>query len=294
VITSDNSCEFEPIIVEIIFKLPLLISGIIFFNHNVRDELSKGVKSLDIFLDDKKLNNNNRIILHKGIGLRSEECCQKIKFPIINYTFTEEELLPFREFKPASLSINQDYETPYLPSGFIFKFSLISSWGDETYIGLKRIDFFDQNGNSILKYLSPKIISLDSCENSNLKILMHSQEGALFSFNSKKFLQNEDKNIPSIFYIFERPVCLSYIQIWNYSNSCKSGVREIIISADEVLIYKGFVGKAETEETSNCFFFTSDKTITGNISQKVYSENIKEKQYSFMENSALNVNLLLN
>jgi len=99
-------------------------------------------------------------VLRKGIGENNVDFSQKITFPYKMNQLTEEEIEPFQNIKPASLIYNQDFETPYLPTGFNLKLSLISNWGDPKYIGFSRITLYDQCGNEILAKNFPKIIQL--------------------------------------------------------------------------------------------------------------------------------------
>ena len=50
----------------------------------------------------------------------------------------------------------QDYETPLLPSGHIFRLMVYSSWGDRYYVGLDQVEFYDSEGQRIS--LSPRQI----------------------------------------------------------------------------------------------------------------------------------------
>ncbi len=232
IIHSPDFCEFEDILIEIVFKKYTALNGIIFWNYNEKGELNKGVKQISLLIDNKKLSQNSNIVLRKGIGEQCNNYCQIIKFPLINYIYKDEELLPFKEYKPASLLYYQDFDTPYLPSGYIYKFSLISNWGDENFIGFKKIEFYDQNGHSVLRYLTPKILSFPVETDLN-----NPSDGFLASFISSKFIENEDKETNKVFFIFERPISLSYIQMWNFSEPSKIGVREIIITCDDNIIF---------------------------------------------------------
>lgn len=99
-------------------------------------------------------------MLRKGIGEDNVDYSQTITFPYKLIALTEEEIEPFQNMKPASLIYNQDFETPYLPTGFSLKLSLISNYGDPKYIGLTKMNLYDQCGNETLAKFNPKIIQL--------------------------------------------------------------------------------------------------------------------------------------
>ena len=66
------------------------------------------------------------IVLRKGIGEENVDYAQTILFPYKFNNLNDEEIEPFLNNKPASLIYGQDFETPYLPTGFNLKINLRS------------------------------------------------------------------------------------------------------------------------------------------------------------------------
>jgi hypothetical protein len=56
----------------------------------------------------------------------------------------------------------QEYEPPYLPSGFALKFLLKKTWGDLHYIGLNGIEIYDYKGEPVIaKALVPYTLAAE-------------------------------------------------------------------------------------------------------------------------------------
>ena len=102
--------------IEIIFKKQIYLNSIKFWNYNQINKLNKGVKEINLYIDDNK--NPLIIILHKGIEDDLIDFSQEITFPYKNNSynnfFSNEEIEPFKQLKFASLLYYQNYETPYL------------------------------------------------------------------------------------------------------------------------------------------------------------------------------------
>jgi len=88
-----------------------------------------------------------------------------------------------------------------------------------------------------------------------------------------------ERGTPNTLYIvFEEPVTLSLVKIWNYSKTPGRGVREMQLSIDDVLVYKGHVRKAPPRPSdegsavdfSQSLVFTNDRRVVQRERHRVY------------------------
>jgi hypothetical protein len=145
--------KFPYSFIEIYFEEKIKISKIKIFNYNQKDQLQIGVKTLDIFLDDKfykKINirqgtgeiaydyikDSNKENNKDSFEYNSYDFGQSILFPILdNENIENKNIYNFfninnktEKIKFASNLFEQNYETPYLPYGEIFKFQFINNY----------------------------------------------------------------------------------------------------------------------------------------------------------------------
>jgi hypothetical protein len=323
---------FSPPFLELEYESAIYLSSIKFWNYNRSDQLNRGTRTIEIVIDED-YSNAKSVILRKGIGESGVDYSQAINYPFLSTQFSQDEIEIFNNIKPAALSFEQDYETPYLPTGLLFKIVVHSNWGDPNEIGLNGIEFFDQIGNSILEdnsiNFTLKIVAIPSYSNSNsyesrdVKNVMNIQK--IFGNNIKNFkntkwvskfintrvadlnkdddsnsispLDNtfsnlnknleskkykENKNNPNcVYFLFNKPISISYMRFWNLEYSPSKGCKEIDILCDGQLIYKGILKKAVDDLSySTIVLFTSDEKITKNIDETLLNPH-KNHKYNY-------------
>jgi hypothetical protein len=250
--------------IEIQFSKPQTINGIKvvnkgikIWNFNKKDELDKGVKSLDIRFDDMNYNKEKfPFLLRRALGKSNYDYSQTLYFMTGNNYYTDEDLNILQNYKPASLSLKQDYETPFLPTGFVFKLICLSNFGDQNYIGLDGIEFYDHLGKNALKNNILKVLiypeDYEIGEKNNQNLMKTSSKNNLNNYFISKsgrlsFISPyiDHKNIDvnegvynTIYFIFDKPVSVSYFRFFNYSEKRICGVNDYILLCDEEVIYK--------------------------------------------------------
>ena len=148
------------------------------------------------------------------------------------------------------------------------------------YIGINIANIFDQNGNDLLtqKEIKYKIVS-------NKEIIILNENKYILYYTA-----NDDNN--NLYFLFETPVNISYIEIKpfsfsendkNYFNSAK----DIKIFCDTDVIFEGQL----YQYNPTIILFTSDNKLLNNINtnyltkyhlNREYTENKTEEYYSMV------------
>ncbi|KAL9656591.1 hypothetical protein ABK040_016616 [Willaertia magna] len=102
-----------------------------------------------------------------------------------------------------------------------------------------------------------------------------------------------------LYIVFEEPIAISMLKLWNYSKTPTRGVEEIEIYADDVLIYKGFLREAPQQPINNnssndlkndfcqTILFTNDAEVFKKEKKHIYSRSIEEQDVKFYNEKQL-------
>ncbi|KAL4471398.1 hypothetical protein ABPG74_008291 [Tetrahymena malaccensis] len=163
-----------------------------------------------------------------------------------------------QQIQQQNLQTNsQQFQIPNLPEGKSIKIEIYTTWGDNYYVGLTGIEFFDSQGN-LIQINNPK--KQVKAEPSDINILPEYGEDprTCDKLVDGVYLTCDDLHmwlapysqgkINYIYIDFLSVQKLSMIRIWNYNKSrihSFRGARDIKILLDEVPIFAGPIQRAQ-------------------------------------------------
>ncbi|KAG2373969.1 hypothetical protein C9374_011634 [Naegleria lovaniensis] len=197
----------------------------------------------------------------------------------------------------------QDYQTALLPCAYTFKFHLISSHGDPYYVGLNGIELYDARHEKIPLasnniHASPYSVSILEKSKDDVRTPDKLIDGVNNTWNDRHMwlapVEPGQENY--LYIIFEEPIAVSYIKIWNYSKTPSRGVEEVIIYADDVLIYKGFLRQAPAinepnidlkKDFAQSILFTNDPVVCTKEKKHIYSKTLEDQEVKYFNEKQL-------
>uniref|UniRef100_A0A7E4VNG0 DUF4457 domain-containing protein n=1 Tax=Panagrellus redivivus TaxID=6233 RepID=A0A7E4VNG0_PANRE len=220
------------------FPKEVSLSGVSIWNYNASAELAcAGVRCAQFYVNGKPI--VSPVLLRKAPGYVYFDYVQDISFDRCHL------------FRPVTSRPN----TRSI-SAFIFQLRLLSTWGDEYYIGLNGLEFYNRRNHRI--NLGHQNIAAFPESVNILPTVDHDPR------SSDKLIdgQNDTKKahhmwltpmLPNryarVFVIFDSPTFVSRIRVFNYRKTPERGVRHVTLSADDLIVYSGEIPMSTAAET---------------------------------------------
>ncbi|GMH44713.1 hypothetical protein BSKO_12665 [Bryopsis sp. KO-2023] len=269
------------------------------YNKNLEDTY-RGAKRVHLYMDGRRATPDGGLILRKAPGTGTFDFGQIVDLSIQSKPLAESEdevalawvnntsnpalaqqIRRKMERDAAHLSlVRQMYITPLLPMGFVLKILIVCSWGDAEYVGLCGLEVHDALKGKLRidpSHLFARPHSV--CELPKMQADVRTPDKLVDGDNSgnpahswlapKSF--DDQPNVITI--LFDTPIMLSLIKIWNYVRTPERGASRVDIFLDDALVYAGGVKKASTNPTSDfaqAVIFTNDEATVESERHSIY------------------------
>ncbi|XP_049938439.1 katanin-interacting protein-like isoform X1 [Schistocerca serialis cubense] len=180
---------------------------------------------------------------------------------------------------------DEEYEAPVMPEGFVFQLLILSTWGDMYYVGLNGLELYDEYGKKIRLTENnigahPDSVNVLEGVEGDVRTPEKLVDGVNDTLDGQHMwlapiLPDE---LNRVYIVFDYPVKVSMIKLWNYAKTPSRGVKEFGILVDDLLVYNGELDQAShLQGSSRVPYRTVLFTLNSDLISQEQSTEVRHK-----------------